>query len=216
MGGDSDCTLGLSEVLSPVWLPGGYRTGPFGLTERASVNPKEEKRRLRREMESAPSPTPATRQAVVRQVERWIRQHEPRVVVGFLAMGDEIDFTTLVERLPAVRFGLTRTGPNLTLTVHDFHGPRERHPYGFEQPSEAAAGIAAEEIDAVLVPGLAFSRDGRRLGRGAGYYDRFLAGLEADKIGLTTTSRLRDDIPREPHDVGVDWIATEEGVVPAG
>lgn len=170
------------------------------------------KGRLRDEMSARPHPGTGTRRAVIDQVSRWLAERRPRVVVGFLAMGDEIDITPLTDRHPGVRFGLTRTAPGVNLTVHDFHGPRERHRFGFEQPAEDAPAISRQEIDVILVPGLAFGPDGRRLGRGAGYYDRFLAGLEAEKVGLTTSDRVRDDLPLECHDVPVDWIATEDGV----
>lgn len=173
------------------------------------------KAQLRAEMRELPDPGPEVRRAVIEQVSRWLEEREDRVVVGFLAMGDEIDITPLTERHPGIRFGLTRTAPGITLTVHDFDGPRERHRFGFEQPSPTAPVISPSEIDVVLVPGLAFGPDGRRLGRGAGYYDRFLAGLEAEKVGLTTSNRLRDDIPLEPHDVLMDRIATETGVIAA-
>mgnify|MGYP001160585189 FL=1 len=173
------------------------------------------KEEIRRQMAARPPAGVETRRRVVAHVERWLRERSARVVVGFLAMGDEIDIPPLVESLPEIRFGLTRTAPGKHLTVHDFHGPRERHPYGFEQPSVEAREIPPTEIDVVLVPGLAFSLDGRRLGRGAGYYDRFLAGVEATKVGLTTRDRIRTDIPLEPHDVTMDWVATEDGVFEA-
>lgn len=136
------------------------------------------------------------------------------MVVGFLAMGDEIDMSPLVNTHPGISFGLTRTAPGVTLTVHEWDGPREVHSFGFEQPAPDAGVISPAGVDVVLVPGLAFGLDGTRLGRGAGYYDRFLAHVTADKIGLTTSGRIRSDLPREPHDVAMDWIATEEGVYP--
>ena len=171
------------------------------------------KAQIREEMTARPFPPPDVRNRVVEHVGRWLEERRPGIVVGFLAMGDEIDMAPLVVAHPEIRFALTRTAPGVTLTVHPFDAPREMHRFGFEQPAEGVEQIPVEEIDVVLVPGLAFARDGRRLGRGAGYYDRFLAGVGADKVALTTTDRIRDDIPREDHDVLMDWLATEEGVV---
>lgn len=128
-------------------------------------------------------------------------------------MGDEIDMSSLVDSHPEIRFGLTRTAPGVRLTVHDFAGPRELHQFGFEQPAEDAAGIPPQDVDVVLVPGLAFGPDGRRLGRGAGYYDRFLAEIGAETIGLTTRNRIRSDLPLEDHDIRMGWLATEDGVI---
>ncbi len=179
------------------------------------MDPSTTKQLLRREITDRPPAPPETRARVVENVRRWLVRRQPRVVVGFLAMGDEIDMSPLVPSLPGVRFALTRTAPGMTLTVHDYNAPRERHRFGFYQPTGDSPIIARQDVDVVLVPGLAFSRDGRRLGRGAGYYDRFLVGLEADTIALTTEDRIVADLPIEAHDVLVGWIATERGVARA-
>ncbi|MFL6530221.1 MAG: 5-formyltetrahydrofolate cyclo-ligase [Chthoniobacterales bacterium] len=65
--------------------------------------------------------------------------------------------------------------------------------------------------DLVLVPGLAFSRDGHRLGRGGGFYDRLLAGRARDaaKIGVAFALQLRNDVPRAEHDVILDAVVTD-------
>lgn len=171
-----------------------------------------DKAEIRQEMNARPFPPPQVRRQVVEHVGKWLAERNPATVVGFLAMGDEIDMTPLVAAHPDIRFALTRTAPGVTLTVHPFDAPRETHRFGFEQPAAGVEEIGVDEIDVVLVPGLAFAADGRRLGRGAGYYDRFLAGVDAVKVALTTSDRIRGDIPREPHDILMDWIATEEGV----
>ena len=66
----------------------------------------------------------------------------------------------------------------------------------------SASPIDPAAIDIVIVPGLAFTRDGRRLGQGGGFYDRFLAQLPADctTIGVGFAEQLLDDLPVEPHD----------------
>lgn len=180
--------------------------------QRESEVVMEMKRRLRAELRAQPYPGPEIRARVISHVSDWLQEHDPRLVVGFLAMGDEIDMAPLVEAHPRVRFALTRTAPGVTLTVHHYDAPREMHRFGFEQPAAGAVSIPSSEIDVVLVPGLAFGPDGRRLGRGAGYYDRFLAEVDAVTVALTTTDRLRSDLPLERHDVLVDWIATEQGI----
>jgi 5-formyltetrahydrofolate cyclo-ligase len=68
-----------------------------------------------------------------------------------------------------------------------------------------------DRIDLVLVPGLAFSKDRHRLGRGGGFFDRLLAGRAANafKLGICFSFQLLDDLPTETHDVVMDAIATE-------
>ncbi len=80
-----------------------------------------------------------------------------------------------------------------------------------EQPDRTAT---LQEIELVLVPGLAFDAKGNRLGRGAGYYDRFLAKLpkSVKTVALAFECQLFESIPVEPHDRKVDYIITEERV----
>lgn len=67
--------------------------------------------------------------------------------------------------------------------------------------------------DVVIVPGLGFTATGRRLGRGGGWYDRFLAGRRADAvvIGVCFTEQVIDDVPVDVHDVPVDVVVTDAG-----
>ena len=71
-----------------------------------------------------------------------------------------------------------------------------------------------EQIDLVLVPGLAFSKDRRRLGRGSGYFDRLLSdrAKNAFKLGICFSFQVVDAIPTEDHDVIVDAVASENRV----
>ncbi len=80
--------------------------------------------------------------------------------------------------------------------------------FGCYEPSGPA--LDPGEIDFALVPGLAFTKDGSRLGRGKGYYDRFLASLRTDcfKCGIGHDFQLVDNLPAEPHDVPLDAVAT--------
>ena len=84
-----------------------------------------------------------------------------------------------------------------------------RHPYGMLEPGPACSLIPPDQIDLVLVPGLAFDRSGGRLGRGGGYYDRWLAGFSGITAALCRDGLLMEAIPRLPHDLGVDLVITE-------
>ena len=77
--------------------------------------------------------------------------------------------------------------------------------------------IAYKNIDLILVAGIAFDRDGYRLGYGLGYYDKFLAKLpKALKIGLCFDLQIVEKVPRESYDVPVDMIVTDEEVIKCG
>jgi 5-formyltetrahydrofolate cyclo-ligase len=68
-----------------------------------------------------------------------------------------------------------------------------------------------DTIDFILVPGVAFSKDRHRLGRGGGFFDRLLAGrgAKAFKLGLCFSFQLLESIPTEPHDIVMDAVVTD-------
>ena len=85
--------------------------------------------------------------------------------------------------------------------------------FGIPEPGECLKAAAREDIDLVLVPGLCFDRSGGRLGRGKGYYDRFLYGLKAVFAGLCVDELLMDAVPMEPHDIKMDIIVTQSQII---
>lgn len=92
---------------------------------------------------------------------------------------------------------------------------REGHFGILEVPADRRRLIKATQIDLVIVPGCAFSQKGDRLGRGGGYYDRFLKTINPD---CQTLALARDDfvfntIPTEAHDQPVDYIITESRLI---
>lgn len=70
-----------------------------------------------------------------------------------------------------------------------------------------------EEIELIVVPGVAFDRRLNRLGRGKGYYDRLLSTLQARKVGICFDFQLKDAIPTEPFDRKMDAILTEKETI---
>ena len=86
--------------------------------------------------------------------------------------------------------------------------------HGIFEPDRACESI--QSVDLVLVPGLAFDEAGRRLGRGAGFYDRFLAGVRGETMGIAFEAQIVERIPIEPHDVRVHSVATERRMIAAG
>lgn len=84
-----------------------------------------------------------------------------------------------------------------------------RHPYGMLEPGDDCPVVPREEIDLILTPGLCFDRAGYRLGRGGGYYDRYLECYRGVSVGLCRESFLRGALPREVHDKPVNLVVTE-------
>ncbi len=84
--------------------------------------------------------------------------------------------------------------------------------YGIREPVDVR-NIDIEEVDFMVVPGVAFDETGRRLGRGGGYYDRLLARFAGFSCAVAFDFQLLPRIPAEPHDLPVDAIATETKIV---
>lgn len=89
------------------------------------------------------------------------------------------------------------------------------HPQIREHGLAEARVVSPTEITAIIVPGLAFTKGGQRLGRGGGYYDRYLASLQpaTHKIGVCFAVQIVDSLPIEPHDQKMDVVVTENGLV---
>jgi 5-formyltetrahydrofolate cyclo-ligase len=95
----------------------------------------------------------------------------------------------------------------------------QRGHYGIREPKAGLVRpLPRGEIDAVLVPAVAFDRRGSRVGYGGGYYDRFLPEVpRATRIGVVFACQIVEGIPAGPHDVAVDGIVTEkEIIIPVG
>jgi 5-formyltetrahydrofolate cyclo-ligase len=77
--------------------------------------------------------------------------------------------------------------------------------FGIREP---AAGESPKTLDLIVVPGLAFTSDGHRLGRGTGFYDRFLSTVPGNtvKVGVCFAFQLLPEIPHIDHDVKVDAL----------
>ena len=86
------------------------------------------------------------------------------------------------------------------------------HPYGMLEPGEDCPLVGKDAIGLVLVPGLAFDPSGGRLGQGGGFYDRWLADYAGCTAALCRTALLLPQVPRAPHDRGVELVLTEHGL----
>ena len=141
------------------------------------------------------------------------------VVHLFWPLPGEVDLRPLAEALRArgATIALPAVAGGRTLVHRRYLGAAHLVPgrWGTSEPGPDAPAIRPDEIDVVVVPGLAFGRDGGRLGAGGGYYDTFLAGTGAARLGVCPGWALVDAVPTEPHDARMDAVVTEAAVVRA-
>ncbi len=86
--------------------------------------------------------------------------------------------------------------------------------FNLQEPimSETEA-VCKQDIDLQIVPGIAFSPGGYRIGFGGGYYDRYLADFEGNMVSLALEVQIEDEVPRESHDIPVDKIFTDKQII---
>ena len=147
------------------------------------------------------------------------RYASPGTVMAYLALPGELDPAGAIamwrvrgERVAAPRVDwANRSMTPAVLTGESGQLVETRH--GLREPGPDAPELAIEEIRLLIVPGLAFTACGARLGRGGGFYDRFLSRLDArtKTVGLVLSCQVVDEIPTEPHDRSVDAVITEGG-----
>ncbi len=180
---------------------------------------RDEKQSLREEARRCLAELPALRgrtagMAVLGQLAMWIDWHRAKTVAAYCAL----------EREPHV---LTPWPEAKTVLLPRIEGDRLelRAVRGVEELVEGKFGIlepppnaprVEPRADFILVPGLAFDPAGGRLGRGGGFYDRFLAGFEGVKVGVCFPELVVDEIPMEPHDIRMDFVVTSEGIIGCG
>jgi 5-formyltetrahydrofolate cyclo-ligase len=134
-------------------------------------------------------------------------------VLFFAPLPDEPDVTTLIDE--ALRTGrkvaLPRFRPDSAIyeaaqiaSRNDLRSGR----FGALEPVAGCPSISLNQLDLILVPGIAFDLTGRRLGRGKGFYDRLLAEVRGHKCGVAFDVQIVAGLPEEPHDVRIDSILT--------
>lgn len=175
---------------------------------------KTELRRKMRELNRSlvPDVRAAASERLFRRVETLPAFAGARTVALFCSLGDEPDTAPV----------LACWGLRKRLAVPRVEGDEMRFywydpatlcagAFGIAEPGPGAVRCDPAQIDLVVVPGVAFTRGGDRLGRGRGYYDRYLSQPEmhAVKVGVCYAHQLVDCLPAEPHDVTMDCVISE-------
>jgi 5-formyltetrahydrofolate cyclo-ligase len=189
----------------------------------------EQKRALRREMSAARTALPESECRVRGDAAsvRLLALPElaglggvgPKTLAGYVAARGEIDPAPVLTA--AAAGGATVALPRVTTEAPRlrFHradaGPLVPGRFGLREPAATAPEISVDELDVVIVPGLAFDAEGRRLGFGGGYYDGVFGapGKRPALIGLCYDFQVVARCPAGDGDVAVDLVVTETRVL---
>jgi 5-formyltetrahydrofolate cyclo-ligase len=137
-------------------------------------------------------------------------------LAAFVGIGTEPPTLPLLDALRAAGVRLLLPvidGDDLDWAAYDGAGSLAPGPLGLSEPLGPRLGSAAlRQAEVVLVPALAVDGQGRRLGRGRGYYDRTLALVTHPVVAVVYADDVVDVVPVEPHDRAVDAVLTPEGL----
>jgi 5-formyltetrahydrofolate cyclo-ligase len=154
-----------------------------------------------------------------RILKRLIRSsyfRKSRNLLTYVALSQEVETMPLIRE--ALKRGKKVFVPHVdrqrkTMRAYRIEKPgRQLKPgsYGILEPVAGLHEQPPAGIDLVIIPGLGFDRSGVRLGRGMGYFDRFLKCTgRAKKIGLAFREQVLNEIPSEAHDVPMDLVITD-------
>lgn len=143
-----------------------------------------------------------------------------RALLAYAPFGTELDVEPLLRERIAAGVGVFLPfvdGEGLGVArVRDLGADIEPGWRGVREPRAGRRRPARpDRLQAAIVPGIGFDRSGHRLGYGGGHFDRLLAALppSAPLVGVAFACQVVDAVPAETHDVAVDLLVTEEGVL---
>jgi 5-formyltetrahydrofolate cyclo-ligase len=137
------------------------------------------------------------------------------VIGGYKALPDEPDLKDVFLQSPHQIVYPKVQGKQIVFYLPRDVSAFELNKYKIWEPvPDHSEKMSSDQISAVVVPALAFDRRGYRLGRGKGFYDRFLANFNGLKIGVAYTDQVASgDFPHDDHDVAMDLVVTEDYVL---
>lgn len=145
---------------------------------------------------------------------------EASTIMVFVSFSDEVNTHNFIKQ--AIKDGKNIVVPITFPETHelkpslvkDFNELKPGYYDILTPPKEVRRYRDPEEIDLVITPGVAFRKDGYRVGYGGGYYDRFLSKIpETPKIAIAFSVQLVEDLPVDHYDIPVDYIYTEDEII---
>lgn len=169
-----------------------------------------------------------TAESVVASVTNSDEYKNATMILGFMPMNDEVDIVPLMkqalkDKKKVAVPKMAKSGNDMDFyLIDDFDGDfTSDNRYNIREPSENCTKLNPDQIPSdalIFVPGLVFNLEGARLGRGKGYYDKYLARVpDRDKrivCGVCFTICVTKAVPVEKNDVRVNYLLNEYGFIP--
>lgn len=177
------------------------------------------KKALRREvlerLKAAAAADPAQRRSAnLRKKLAAYLGNAPMCVGIYAPLPHEVNLLPLMQEHPRHRFVFPLCLPGHQLSFHeirDIAADLQPGAMNIPEPAKHTVAVAPEEIDLLIVPGVAFTREGDRMGYGGGFYDRFIPQCtKAVVLALAFDEQIVDTLPTEAHDLRIRTIITAD------
>ena len=155
-------------------------------------------------------------EAVIRNLKELKEFKDAKNILFYWSMADEVFTHEIVPEIAKNKNVYLPVVKGDDLLIKKFTRENDLvggESYSIPEPDDDAEEVSIDEIDFVVVPGVAFDRNGGRMGRGKGFYDRLLAkahGRGPVKVGICFDFQLVDEVPRESHDIIMDKVISEQ------
>ena len=176
----------------------------------------EEKKRIRREIRGLKNTISLEEKtsrsiAILEKVEQLPEFIEAKTVMLYWAMADEVQTSEFVIKWSTSKRVILPCVNGNELDLRVFRGEEDLimgENFGIPEPS-GELYTDYDEIDLILVPGVAFDVENNRMGRGKAYYDKLLSSIKAFKLGVCFDFQLLQSVPTDEHDIKMDRIVSE-------
>lgn len=154
---------------------------------------------------------------IVQKLAKMVEFKKAKIILAYHPIHNEIDITPLMQKTKKI-FALPRIcAKSNRLHCHQVSDLKtlKTGKFNIKEPSTKHPVIARNKIDLVLTPGIAFDKNGHRIGYGKGYFDKLFKTLSTDciKIALAYDFQIVENIPVEKHDQKVHIIITEKRII---
>ena len=177
----------------------------------------EERLRARAARKAVPAEARAAKAAAIHARVLALPEVEAAFVVGtYVGVGSEVATLDLVRALfeRGQRVAVPLVTPPETMRLAELISVDDLAPGAHQIPEPKPPRVILNDVDALLVPGLLFTRRGERLGNGGGYFDRVLREMPAAfRVGVAYHEQLVGELPIEEHDERMDVVVTDREVV---
>ncbi|MFA7257738.1 MAG: 5-formyltetrahydrofolate cyclo-ligase [Kiritimatiellales bacterium] len=156
--------------------------------------------------------------AVVKKFQTLENFQTAKAVGVYMPLPDEVNITPIFQTLETNCVGAQSFFiPAFDEAIGTYRMARlttelRKGRFGIPEPVNPVFA-AKDELNLILVPGVAFDRAGRRIGRGGGFYDRLLPQYDAVRAGLCFDFQCLETVPAEAHDIRMDWLITETKIL---